>query len=106
MNKKITVYKSRKAVISDRILAFENEKNIDSLELEVKQNLPCLNWYLEFDSMLIPFIDMKIRIDERLTKRKGVYTCRIIGSDAEEGQELEEGKHLYKSSDFEMEVIE
>ena len=105
MNILINVLSNRQVELSNSTLGFVDEMNINDIVLNVlDSSLPEMNWYLRIRNDLFLFTDGKLRIDRRLTAKAGLYVCQIVGSDAQENQDVSTGRHLYKSNYFELEV--
>ena len=97
----IIVKNNRQVTVSNNFIGYESEKNVGKIELFVPDDHRDLEWYMVFNETPIPFVDSLISIDDRLTSERGVFTCRILGSD---GSRVSTSEHVFISDEFDLEV--
>ena len=89
-------------ILGNVFLDRKAENDIIKLTTDINLNV---KWYLYFENQLFAFKDFTIIADERFTRKKGYIKCKIIGTDAKEGQLLSTAKNTFISDEFEVEVI-
>lgn len=107
MDIEIKVNANKSVYVKNSMIAYHGEKNVNTLSIDVPIENEKVKWYLLIEKKdIIPFINKRLSIDERLTNYNGIIHCNIVGTDAYPGNDIRSGSICFISDKFILNVKE